>query len=186
MPRRAIAVSAIGLLLAACDGIETQPKAALATAPSASAASAEQVNVSGARMAAAADVVQLCQSTMPDSKAFQARLKDKGYRFEGIANGFRILSRDNRNLIAFASTPASRNTGCGVTFRNMTADQGIQLAQPWLKATGAEQIPLENTKLRAGAAWDGIFKGTAVRIAVLPNQNLGIMRGTVLLAAENK
>ncbi|WCR12134.1 hypothetical protein JHW45_07330 [Paracoccus stylophorae] len=137
-------------------------------------------------MTSASEVVRLCQATMPDSKAFQDGLKEKGYRFEGMASGYRILSKDNRHLIAFATTPASRHTGCGVSFKNMTADQGVQLAQPWLQATQADQIPLENTAMRAGVAWDGIFKGTPVRIAVLPDQDLGFMRGTMLLAAENR
>ncbi|PHQ69781.1 MAG: hypothetical protein COB97_06655 [Paracoccus sp.] len=179
MRRKGLITAALcALALSGCADTATTGQSAGPTAQTPS------VGASPELIAQAAEVAQLCQATMPDSQAFQTQLRAKGYRFEGIASGYRILSLDRRKLIAAASTGAARHTACGVTVGEMTTEQAIALAQPWIKATGAEQIPLENTRMRSGAAFDGVFKGTPVRIAIIPNTDLAGLRGTMLVAGE--
>lgn len=174
------------IALAGCSETSATSSAADAPAPVAAPATAAATNTAAAAevdlMAEAATVVGLCQSTMPNSKAFQDQLTARGYRFEGIDAGLRVLSLDNRRLVAFGTTKASRHTACGVSFKGMTSEQAVALAQPWIRAAGAAQIPLDNTRLRSGIAWDGVFKDTPVRIAIMPDRKMGFMRGTILMA----
>lgn len=135
---RALLPLALGVVLSACN-----------MAADDTASSSVQANFAATEenLSRGADAAQACLSGMPDFDKIVSTLQTQGLAFREGTSGIDLYSTRDWDVIAQLQVGDIPNWICSVRVDEMTSEQAVTLAQPWVDAIKGKPLPEPRTDI---------------------------------------
>ncbi|MEM9212359.1 MAG: hypothetical protein AAGA63_12815 [Pseudomonadota bacterium] len=127
---------------------------------------------------AAAEVVEICQRYMPNTEATKAAFRKEGYAVAEATSSHQLFKANGWNVVVQLQNGGGGNQICAIRVANMTPDQAVILAQPWVQKAKARQQ--NNVWDEAAAVWRGKIGPDEVAIVVYKKLKSPKIRGSAV------